>query len=81
MVVEKTGDSWAPALKGGEAQLLDSNMVPDFLRPIGQNTGYVIHPEGVLADNFVMLVIGKKKPTTPRILEDMKKILKAKEAK
>ena len=81
MVVEKTGDSWAPALKGGEAQLLDSNKVPDFLRQIGQNTGYVIHPEEVLADNFVMLVIGKKKPTTPRILEDMKKILKAKEAK
>ena len=65
-----------PALVNGKPRLLDPAGVEDFHRKIGKNTGYIIHPEEVLADNFVLLAMGKKKVPTPRILEEMARLLK-----
>jgi hypothetical protein len=35
---------------------------PDFFRQIKDNTGYIIHPDEVLADNFAFIVESKKNP-------------------
>jgi hypothetical protein len=34
--------------------------LPDYLRRLGGNTGYIIHPEETLADNVAFLVSGRK---------------------
>ena len=78
-VVEEKEGSWFPVMVAGRPLLLDSKEVPDFGKQIGENTGYVIHPEEVLADNFVLLVTGVKKVKTPRILTDLRKILERRE--
>ncbi|MCH2362994.1 MAG: hypothetical protein MK479_00285 [Planctomycetes bacterium] len=76
MAVKKESGKWVPALVNGKPRLLDPAGVEDFHRKIGKNTGYIIHPEEVLADNFVLLDMGKKKVPTPRILEEMARLLK-----
>lgn len=42
---------------------------------IGNNTTYTIHPEEVLADNFVLLILQSSKINTPRIIDKMRIIL------
>ena len=42
---------------------------------IGRNTRYIIHPEEILADNFVLLVRGERKVRTPRIIDDLQRVL------
>lgn len=40
----------------GYTSLLDLKNLPDFFRQIKDNTGYIIHPDEVLADNFAFLM-------------------------
>lgn len=53
----------------GEAKLLNPENVPEFFTAIGRNTGYIIHPEEVLADNFVYLLTGREDLPNPEIVE------------
>ena len=53
----------------GEAKLLNPENVPEFFTAIGRNTGYIIHPEEVLADNFVFLLTGHEDLPNPEIVE------------
>ena len=76
MAVRKEAGKWVPALVEGKPRLFEPAGVEDFHSKIGKNTGYIIHPEEVLADNFVLLAMGKKKVPTPRILEEMARLLK-----
>lgn len=76
MAVKKVAESWVPVLEAGKPKLFDPSDVDDFQRKIGQNTKYIIHPEEVLADNFVLLAMGRKDVRTPRILEEMARLLK-----
>ncbi len=55
MQVSQTPDGWEPAL-AEDGPLYHSPQTPDFARQIGRNTGYIIHPEEILADNFSLLV-------------------------
>lgn len=59
----------------GEPVLLDPKSVPSYFEQIGNNTAYIIHPDEILAENFVQLVLGDGKPATPRVHEEMRKIL------
>ena len=77
MAVKKVAESWVPVLDAGKPRLLDPAGGDDFHRKIGGNTKYIIHPEEILADNFVLLAMGRKDVSTPRILEEMAKLLKA----
>jgi hypothetical protein len=62
-------------LAGGNPVLLDPADVPDFHEQIGRNTRYIVHPEEVLADNFVFLLEGRIDLPTPRVIEQLGKIL------
>jgi hypothetical protein len=42
---------------------------------VGRNTGYLIHPEEILADNFALLFLKPGKVASPEILERLRKIL------
>ena len=76
MVVEKKEGKWQPVASGGAPILLDPKQVPSFLEQIGKNTGYIIHPDEILADNFKHLVKEEQKLPTPKIVEQMQSVLK-----
>jgi hypothetical protein len=73
----REGERWMPALRDGQPELLDPRSVASFHQQIGQNTGYIIHPDEVLADNFVHLVFGTPddKLKTPALITRMKTAL------
>jgi hypothetical protein len=78
LVVESRGGRRQPVLTNGEAVVLDPKKEPAFLDQIGKNTNYIIHPDEILADNFVRLVMDDKDVPTPRIIEEMRRILSPK---
>jgi hypothetical protein len=55
------------------------HVVPEFYDAIGRNTGYIIHPEEVLADNFSFLLMGKGDLPNPEIVERLKGWLDARQ--
>ncbi|MFO0899665.1 MAG: hypothetical protein U0836_19730 [Pirellulales bacterium] len=75
LVLEQDDDRWRPKLENGQPVFLDPREQPDYARQIGENTGYIIHPDEILADNFVLLVRGERAVKTPRILEAMGALL------
>jgi len=75
MVVEQDGDKWMSVEKNGEPVLLEAGDVPTFSEKIGRNTSYIIHPEEVLAENFVLVVNNKTDVPTPRIVAEMRNVL------
>lgn len=75
MVIEKHDGKWQPVLKEDKAVVIDPKQEPAFFDKIGKNTNYIIHPDEILADNFVHLVMGDQNLPTPWIVERMARIL------
>ena len=75
MVLENDNGTRRPASVDGEPVMLKPKSVPGFLEQVGRNTTYMIHPEEILADNFVFVLDGRTDLPTPRILEEMGKVL------
>ena len=60
----------------GFSSTLNINELPDFFRQIRDNTGYIIHPDEVLADNFSFIMVQENNPTyTSKFSEEGKKLL------
>ncbi|MDP6445233.1 MAG: hypothetical protein QF805_15655 [Pirellulaceae bacterium] len=76
MVVRAKDDCFEPIVKDGELELLSPRETPDYFRQIGRNTRYIIHPDEILADNFVWMVRGKKELSNPEIVEKMSRLFK-----
>jgi hypothetical protein len=76
LLVEKKNDRWQPMLLDGEPIVIDAKKEPTFYEKIGKNTNYVIHPDEILADNFVHLVMEDQDLMTPRIVDEMRVILR-----
>ena len=53
-------------------QILSPGAVPDFFKLIGRNTGYIIHPEETLADNFTFLIMEREGLPDPQIPQKIK---------
>ena len=75
MAVEPTADGWQPALHQGQPRLLRPAELPNFYDKIGRNTTYIIHPEEILAENFVLLMMANEQVATPQILADFRAFL------
>lgn len=76
--VEKAGDNFWKVITrdDGYSSTLNLKELPDFFRQIKDNTGYIIHPDEVLADNFAFLMQGKSNPkVTARFSADGKKLI------
>jgi hypothetical protein len=67
-----------PIYENSAPRLAGPEDVSGFLEQVGKNTQYLIHPEEILADNFALLVLGKKEVQSPEILQKMKAVLTAK---
>ena len=76
MKVEQHEGRWGPLLNEGEPVLIDPAQSKSFGDQIGQNTKYIIHPDEILADNFVHLVMQTEKLLSPQIVERMGERLK-----
>ena len=77
MLLEDDGGVRRAALRDGRPVLVEPTDVPGYAEQIGANTKYIIHPEEILADNFVFLVDGRIDLPTPRIIEQMGNVLQA----
>lgn len=75
LAVTNGAGGWQPMLLAGRPQLIDPGEADGYLEQVGRNTDYIIHPDEILAVNFVLLINGKTNVTTSRILEEMKEVL------
>jgi hypothetical protein len=75
--VERRQDHWQPRVLSGEPQLLEVPNISGFYEQVGRNTDYIIHPDEILAVNFVKLIQGETNVPTPRILSEMRRVLKS----
>lgn len=57
-------------------KLADPDTVKGFFDQIGTNTDYIIHPEEILAENFVHMLMKTKDLPTPEIISRMSYIIK-----
>jgi hypothetical protein len=68
---------WRPMLlESGEPIVIDAKKEPAFYDKIGKNTNYVIHPDEILADNFVHVVMEDRDLVTPGIVDAMRLALR-----
>jgi hypothetical protein len=65
----------AGGAKAIRRQLVDLSEVTGFFEQVGKNTGYIIHPEEILADNFALMVMQKPKLPTPEVIERIRAAL------
>jgi hypothetical protein len=81
---EKDG-KWKVVVKDdGYSSTLNLDKIPDYFRQIKDNTGYIIHPDEVLADNFSFIMMEKNgnkisqkfSPEGKKLLIDIEDILK-----
>jgi hypothetical protein len=75
LVVDKVEGQWQPRMKEQQPVVIDPKGVDSFFDQVGKNTTYIWHPDEILADNFVHLVNRRMKLATPRITEEMAKVL------
>ena len=75
LVIEKRDGAWQPVMMGDQPVVIDPKGLPAYFEKIGKNTQYIIHPDEILADNFVHLVMGQQNLATPRIVERMGRML------
>lgn len=81
MEVERAGAAggWKPRLVDGEPVLVECSMPRKqpaaYFARIGGNTGYIIHPDEILAENFVALVQQTPRLPSPRIVRELKSAL------
>lgn len=60
----------------GKPVVVGMRQVPEYMKLLGRNTDYIIHPEEALAENFVLLITGQTEGIpNPEIPEGMKRIL------
>ena len=71
LAVKPDGAGWVPQLVAGHPRLLKPEDTTGWFEQIGRNTRYTIHPDEILADNFVRLINGNTNLATPRIIADM----------
>jgi len=71
-----SGRPTLPVLRGGEPAWHAPAGLPAYAERLGGNTGYILHADEVLADNFAQLVTGRT-VANPGLLERMEAVLLA----
>ena len=66
-----------PEQENGKTIVYPMEKISDFKKKIGENTQYIIHPEEILAENFVLAFTDQQSVPTPDLKEKVRKILKS----
>lgn len=75
MALENDNGVRRAAVVDGKPVLFEAGSVPGFAEQVGSNTDYIIHPEEILADNFVFLLNGRVDLPSQRVVQEMGRIL------
>ena len=75
MEITESNSYWNVAESDNNLNLYSVKEIRDFYEQVGKNTGYIIHPEEILADNFALLILGNKKVKSPKIISELNKVL------
>ena len=76
LVIEQIGDKWRPGKNSeNDPDVVAMARAGNYRELVGANTNYTIHPEEIIADNFAFLATGKKDLPSPKIIEEMRKVL------
>ncbi|MFK7738023.1 MAG: hypothetical protein AB8B50_18490 [Pirellulaceae bacterium] len=75
LMLQEQDGKLVPRLKDGKPDLRGPMSTPDFMRKIGRNTGYIIHPEETMADNFWMMVLQSPNIRDTWVTEKLKAVL------
>jgi hypothetical protein len=67
-----------PIYNGENPKLMGIQQVSGYFEQVGRNTGYIIHPEEILADNFSLLVLQERNLPSPVVVKKLEGILKQK---
>lgn len=70
----KTGAARA-LVQDDKARLVPLKEAPDFFSQIGGNTGYIIHPEEIVADNFALAAMETTDVPNPELLAKVREVL------
>jgi len=68
-------EGWDSPTAAATAEFVDLKDLTGFMEQVGNNTEYLIHPEEIIADNFVLIVLGTPEPRSPAILERIRAAL------
>lgn len=63
-----------PIVEDGKTVVYELQEAENFADVVGKNTGYVIDPEEVLADNFEIMITGRDNLPNPEIPEKIKEL-------
>ena len=74
--VEADGANWRVAGGQETATLFTPRELPEWQAQIGRNTQYIIHPEEILADNFVHLILPGEPLPDPWLIEKLSEFLR-----
>lgn len=77
MQVEEQQGSWRAKREDDRPILIEPRGQASYHQQIGRNTSYVIHPEEVLADNFIHMVLNSPTLPDPKIVEQMRDLMTA----
>ncbi len=78
LVEESGGSSIIKPMEGKPSpDLIGIEEVSGYWEQVGRNTDYIIHPEEILADNFMLMILGVPNQPSPEIIEKMENILRA----
>lgn len=73
--LQSESGAWTVRLSEGDPVLRSPTELSGLFEKIGFNTPYIIHPEEILADNFVLAAGDASKARSPKIVEDLKSLL------
>lgn len=68
-------DDMKPIQKDGKTVIYSIEQISDFDEKVGRNTRYIINPEEILADNFVIAFSNQANTPTPELTEKIRNIL------
>ena len=69
-------ESFKPLRESGKTVIYPLQKATDFFDKVGRNTGYVIDPEEVLADNFAVALLNTPNVHTPELQKKVQELLK-----
>lgn len=75
IVAEKRNNSWYAKLSDNKPILIEPTQSRSFLSKIGRNTDYIIHPEEIMADNFMLLIKNETDIPSPWVVRRMAEVL------
>ena len=68
--------AFKPVRENGKTVIYPLQKAADFFDKVGRNTGYVIDPEEVMADNFAIAMLNNPNVKTPGLQKKVQELLK-----